>query len=175
MSSVGEDGFQFSLQTKDYMPFRAPVICRISGRVFHHPDWYFSEGLRSPQRHAILARMLRRRHLSPVGGDEGKPTHLHQWSIPRTPHRQDYRDPSFAADTRRHLYLPFASSKLMQSGAKIFDAETYISTQPAQALEEARLPDSHEDQKRGRGPVAPPGQGAQARLGEAGFPRVVFP
>src|ERR1017187_2595368 len=46
----------------------------------------------------------------------------------------------------RHLYLPFASSKLMQSGAKIFDAETYISTQPA-----------------------------QARLGEAGFPRVVFP
>jgi len=175
MSSVGEDGFQFSLQTKDYMPFRASVICRISGRVFHHPDSYFSEGLRSPQRHAILARMLRRRHLSPVGGDEGKPTHLHQWSIPRTPHRQDYRDSSFAGDTRRHLYLPFASSKLMQSGAKIFDAETYISTQPAQALEEARLPDSHEDQKRGRSPVAPPGQGAQARLGEAGFPRVVFP
>ena len=56
----------------------------------------------------------------------------------------------------------------------IFDAETYISTQPAQALEEARLPDSHEDQKRGRSPVAPPGQGTQARLGEAGFPRVVF-
>jgi hypothetical protein len=26
MSSVGEDGFQFSLQTKDYMPFLAPVI-----------------------------------------------------------------------------------------------------------------------------------------------------
>ena len=81
----------------------------------------------------------------------------------------------FAASDTGHLYLSFALSKLMQSGAKIFDAETYISTQPAQALEEARLPDSHEDQKRGRSPVAPPGQGAQARLGEAGFPRVVFP
>ena len=75
----------------------------------------------------------------------------------------------------RHLYLPFASVKLIRSGAAIFDAETYISTQPAQALEEARVPDSHEDQERGRSAVAPPGQGAQARLGEAGFPRVVFP
>ena len=63
----------------------------------------------------------------------------------------------------------------MQSGAGIFNAETYISTQPAQALEEARVPDSHEDEKRGRSAVAPPGQGAQARLGETGFPRVVFP
>lgn len=62
----------------------------------------------------------------------------------------------------------------MQLGAGIFDAETYISTQPAQALEEARVPDSHEDEKRGRSAVASPGQGAQARLGEAGFPRVVF-
>jgi hypothetical protein len=63
----------------------------------------------------------------------------------------------------------------MQSGAGIFDAETYISTQPAQALEEARVPDSHEDQERGRSAVAPPGQGTQARLGETGFPRVVYP
>ena len=63
----------------------------------------------------------------------------------------------------------------MQSGAGIFDAETYISTQPAQALEEARFPDSHEDQERGQGAVAPPGEGTQARLREAGFPRVVFP
>jgi len=63
----------------------------------------------------------------------------------------------------------------MPSGAGIFDAETYISTQPAQALEEARVPDSHEDQERGRSAVAPPGQGTQARLGETGFPRVVFP
>jgi ribonuclease P protein component len=63
---------------------------------------------------------------------------------------------------------------LIQSGAGIFDAETYISTEPAQALEEARVPDSHEDQERGRSAVAPPGQGTQARLGETGFPRVVI-
>jgi hypothetical protein len=81
----------------------------------------------------------------------------------------------FAASGARHLYLPFASSELIQSGAGIFDAETYISTQPAQALEEARVPDSHEDQERGRSAVAPPGQRAQARISKAGFPRIVFP
>src|ERR1700722_17911507 len=63
----------------------------------------------------------------------------------------------------------------IQSGAGIFDAETYISTQPAQALEKARVPDSHEDQKRGQSAVAPPGQGTQARLRKTGFPRVVIP
>jgi ribonuclease P protein component len=75
--------------------------------------------------------------------------------------------------SQRHLYLPFASRKLIHSGAGIFNAETHISTQPAQALEEARVPDSHEDQERGRSAVAPPGEGTQARLGETGFPRVV--
>jgi hypothetical protein len=63
----------------------------------------------------------------------------------------------------------------MQSGAKIFDAETYISTQQTQALEEARVPDSHEDEERGCSAVAPPGQGAQACFSGAGFPRLVFP
>jgi protein-disulfide isomerase-like protein with CxxC motif len=65
--------------------------------------------------------------------------------------------------------------KVIQSGARIFDAETYISTQQAQALEEARVPDSHEDEERGRSAVAPPGQRAQARIRGAGFPRLVFP
>ena len=69
----------------------------------------------------------------------------------------------------------FALMPLMQPGAGIFHAETYFSTQPAQAFEKARVPDSDEDQERGQGAVAPPGQGTQARLGEAGFPRVVFP
>jgi hypothetical protein len=51
----------------------------------------------------------------------------------------------FAGYARPNLYSLFALSQLIQSGAGIFDAETYISTQPAQALEEARVPDSHED------------------------------
>jgi hypothetical protein len=71
--------------------------------------------------------------------------------------------------------LTVCLSPVIQSGAGIFDAETYISTQPAQALKEARVPDSHEDQKRGQGAVAPPGQGTQARFRETGFPRVAFP
>ena len=79
----------------------------------------------------------------------------------------------FARHAHRHLYLPFALVELIQSGAGIFDAETYISTQPAQALEKARVPDSHEDQERGQGAVASPGQGTQARLRKTGFPRIV--
>ena len=82
---------------------------------------------------------------------------------------------AFAAFGARHLYLRFAFRLVVQSGARIFDAETYISTQQAQALEEARVPDSHEDQERSRSAVAPPGQGAQARISGAGFPRLVFP
>src|SRR6267143_5433468 len=79
----------------------------------------------------------------------------------------------FAGESQGHLYLRFASSHLIRSGAGIFDAETYISTQQAQALEEARVPDSHEDQERGRSAVSPPGQRAQARFSGAGFPRLV--
>jgi hypothetical protein len=65
-------------------------------------------------------------------------------------------------------------SHLIQSGAGIFDAETYISTQQAQALEEARVPDSYEDEERSCRAVAPPGQRAQACFSGAGFPRLVF-
>lgn len=42
--------------------------------------------------------------------------------------------PAFAGESHRHLYLQFAFSQLIQSGAGIFDAETYISTQQTQAL-----------------------------------------
>src|SRR5208337_1455559 len=105
----------------------------------------------------------------------GKPSRSARWARSASDEAAYHAINRFAASAARHLYLRFALSHLMQSGAGIFDAETYISTQPAQALEEARVPDSHEDEKRGRSAVAPPGQGTQARLGETGFPRVVFP
>jgi ribonuclease P protein component len=60
-------------------------------------------------------------------------------------------------------------------GAGIFHAETYIFTQPAEALESTRVPHPHEDQERSRGVVASPGQGTQARRRKTGFPRVVSP
>jgi ribonuclease P protein component len=63
--------------------------------------------------------------------------------------------------------------QLIQSGARILDAETYISTQQAQALEKARVPDSYEDEERSCCAVAPPSQGAQACFRGAGFPRLV--
>jgi hypothetical protein len=55
----------------------------------------------------------------------------------------------------------------------ILDAETYISTQQTQALEEARVPDSDEDQERSCGAFAPPGQGTQACFRSTGLPRLV--
>jgi hypothetical protein len=69
--------------------------------------------------------------------------------------------------------LPKVSRFNQEQG--IFDAETYISTQQAQALEEARVPDSYEDQERSRCAVAPPGQGAQACFSGTGFPRLGSP
>jgi hypothetical protein len=55
----------------------------------------------------------------------------------------------------------------------ILDAETYISTQQTQALEEARVPDSDEDQERSCCAFAPPGQGTQACFRSTGLPRLV--
>ena len=81
----------------------------------------------------------------------------------------------FAGNPRRHLYFSFASRHLIELGAAIFHAETYISTQPAETLEKARVPDADEDEKRSQGVVAPPGQGTQARLRETGFPRIGLP
>jgi hypothetical protein len=81
----------------------------------------------------------------------------------------------FAASGACHLYLLFALGQPIQSGAGIFDAETYISTQQAQALKEARFPYSYEDEEWSCRAVAPPGQGPQACISSAGFPRLVFP
>src|SRR5438477_105324 len=69
----------------------------------------------------------------------------------------------FAPIAPCHLYFPFASGQLIQSGAGIFHAETYISTQPAEALESTRVPHPHEDQERSRSIVALPGLGTHAR------------
>ncbi len=73
-------------------------------------------------------------------------------------------DPSFGFALRRvpHLYLSFAHTLSSQLGARIFHAEAYIPTQPAQAEQEARLPRAHEDPGRPEGTFAPPRQGAQA-------------
>src|SRR5208282_1453418 len=103
----------------------------------------------------------------------GKPSRSARWARSASDEAAYHAINRFAASAARHLYLRFALSHLMQSGAGIFDAETYISTQPAQALEEARVPDSHEDQERSRRALPPAGQGTQARIREAGFPRLI--
>ncbi len=56
---------------------------------------------------------------------------------------------------------------------RTFHAEAYIPTQPAQAIQEARISHAHEDPGRPEGFIPPPRQGAQAGLSEAWFPRIV--
>ena len=70
------------------------------------------------------------------------------------------------------LYLRFALRPLKQSGASYF-AQAYIPTQPAQAIEGARISHAHEDPGRQEGNFPPARQGAQAGLGKTRFPRIV--
>ena len=124
------------------MPFGAPVICGVSGRVFDHTDSDLSKILRSPERHATLAQMFGGRHLCPVSSNKVKARHPHEWSI-ATSQGPGARILPFAGHPHRHLYFQFALGQSILSGATTFHAETDFSTQPAQTLEEARLPRSH--------------------------------
>jgi hypothetical protein len=72
-----------------------------------------------------------------------------------------------------HLYLKFIRRPSNQSGDSTFHAQTHVPTEPAQAIEEARIPLAHEDPRRPESSLAPPRQGAQAGLGETRFPRIV--
>ncbi len=166
-SAVGEGRFEFSFYTKKDMPLGTPMAGGVAGRVFDHADANLAESLRAPEGDAGVSGMLGRRDPSPVGDGQREATHLHKSSMP------EVQKSGFAASGARRLYLRFALRQLIQSGAGIFDAETYISTQQTQALEEARVPDSYEDQERSCRVIASPGQGAQARCREAGFPRLV--
>jgi ribonuclease P protein component len=56
-----------------------------------------------------------------------------------------------------------------------FHAETHISTQSAQPLQDARLSQPHEDQERRSRPVAPARPWPQACFRERGLPRLVLP
>jgi hypothetical protein len=56
-----------------------------------------------------------------------------------------------------------------------FHAETHISAEPAQPIEDARLSQPHEDQERRGGVVASTGEGAQAGVRERRVSRLVIP
>ena len=78
-----------------------------------------------------------------------------------------------AGFTGHRLYLLFADLSFVQLGAQFFHAEAHISTQPAPSFESTRLPEPYEDEGRPGRTIASPGQGAQARLREAGLSRLV--
>ena len=78
----------------------------------------------------------------------------------------------FGANAAADLYFQFALTPKKESGAPTFHAETYIPTQSAQAVQEARIPHAHEDPGRPESSFPPSRQGAQAGLSEARFPRI---
>jgi len=78
----------------------------------------------------------------------------------------------FGGNAGGDLYLRFALTLSKQSGASYF-AQAYIPTQPAQAIEGARISQAHEDPGRQESNFPPARQGAQAGLGETRFPRII--
>src|SRR5947209_13376533 len=81
--------------------------------------------------------------------------------------------PPLGATAPRHLYSSFALIPSTQSGAPTFHAQTYIPTQPAQAIQEARISHAHEDPGRPESSFPPSRQGTQAGLSEARIPRII--
>jgi len=76
------------------------------------------------------------------------------------------------ANAHADLYLQFVLSLWNESGAATFHAQAYIPTQPAQAIEKARISLAHEDPRRPKSSFSPPRQGAQAGLCETRFPSI---
>jgi hypothetical protein len=80
--------------------------------------------------------------------------------------------PALPPSPPRHLYSSFVLIPSTESGAATFHAQAYIPTQPAQAVQEARIPHAHEDPGRPKSSISPPRQGAQAGLCETRLPRI---
>src|SRR5258708_33560443 len=80
----------------------------------------------------------------------------------------------FAPIAPRHLYSLFALTPSNESGAATFHAQAYIPTQPAQAIQEARLSHAHKDPRRQEGDFPPPRPGPQTRLGDTRVPRLAL-
>ena len=72
----------------------------------------------------------------------------------------DRRGEAFVRMPLPDLYLRFALTLSKQSGAATFHAQTYIPTQPAQAVQEAWIPHAHEDPGRPESSFPPSREGA---------------
>jgi hypothetical protein len=79
----------------------------------------------------------------------------------------------FAANRFLPIYFGFASGVIFHSGVASFHAEAYVSTEPSPSFEDARVPQSYENQERTGRSFAPSRKGPQARVRKARIPRVV--
>lgn len=60
------------------------MIGRVAGGVLNHPHANIADVVRSPERHAGLAGVLRKSHLTPISEGERESGHLHESSIARS-------------------------------------------------------------------------------------------
>ena len=78
---VSQPSFQFTFQTENHVPFRAPMIGLVSRRILDHAHADITKVMGSPNGNAGISRMLRRRGLAPIGDRKRGIRHSHGFSI----------------------------------------------------------------------------------------------
>ena len=76
-SAVFELGMELTFQTQEDVAFRAPVIRKITRRIFNHAHAQSPKHTGLPISDALLARMLGLVNLGPIGNAEAKIIYLH--------------------------------------------------------------------------------------------------
>jgi hypothetical protein len=80
-ATIPEFSLQFTIQTKENMPFATPVISQVSGRVLDHANSNASELLSAPVRESSFTFVLGLLDLRPVYNIEWNASHLHRYVL----------------------------------------------------------------------------------------------
>jgi hypothetical protein len=80
-ATIPEFSLQFTLQTKENMPFATPVVSQVSGRVLDHADSNASELLSAPVRDSAFAFVLGLLDLRPVYNIEWNAGYAHRYVL----------------------------------------------------------------------------------------------
>ena len=77
-SAILKFGVQFTFKTQEDVPFAAPVVCQVAGRVFHHPHADAAKLLRPPCGNAGFTLVFSGFDLHPIRGAKGDVIYVHQ-------------------------------------------------------------------------------------------------
>lgn len=76
-ASILQFRLEFPLKAEQHVPFRAPVVRQVAGRILDYPHANRTKVLRSPVSHSRLTRVFCQFDLCPVGNNERKIRDLH--------------------------------------------------------------------------------------------------